>query len=680
MSEQPTSHPATSAGPFSVAGWRVEPSTLRIGRDGKTVKLEPRAMAVLLYLAGRPGEAVKREDLEQDVWHGVVVGYDALSNTIAKLRKAFGDDRMDPRVIETISKVGYRLIAEVGEAKAASASTPRVSPKRRKVAVAAALAMLAAAGVGLAWLSPWVSEEDAATQAVRPVVPPDRPSIAVLPFASLNGDPAEEYFADGMTDDLITDLSKLQGLFVIARHSVFTYKDKTVDPRRVAEELGVRYLLEGSVRRDGGRIRINAQLIDAGTGGHLWAERYEGEEANLFDLQDRVIGNIVSALAVELTDTEKTRLSRRPTDNLEAYDYYLRAERSRLYGFGGLRHRKTIRLYQEAVALDPAFAEAYAGLAQIAFRLWRVDATNVMPNPVARKLAYESASKVLLLDSGNPKAYSVLAMLQATDNRHEMALQSARKAVSLDPNDAEVRVNLANVLVLAGQHAEALETMETALRLDPKPLAYFHGDMGLVLFFNRRYEEAIRHLEKTREAGVDYREELAMTYAELGRLDEAKAVVEQLHAVFPFANLAYFRVLYGHYKRAEDLERVIEAFRKAGIPRWAYGYQPLLENRLDRESLEALTFGRTWTGHDSAGARFVQQFNSDGRFAFRSRASLLVGTVRLEADMLCVKFPAALLDREDCGYVYEDKGGSAENATEYVRVALGDIYYFSVAP
>ena len=693
MSDEPTAQSSTPAETLFVAGWHVDASTHRISKAGKTIKLEPRTMAVLVYLAGHPGAAVTREELEREVWRDMVVGYDALSNTIAKLRKAFGDDRKHPKVIETISKVGYRLIAEVGLAtpsraeeipvglragaalaSPAPAAAGREPPRRPLAAIAALIALLVAAGAGLAWFKPW---EPAGLKALAP---PDTPSIVVLPFANLSDDPEEEYFADGMTDDLITGLSKIQGLFVISRHSAFTYKDKPVKPRQVAEELGVRYLVEGSIWRAGGRVRVNAQLIDAITGGHLWAERYDGDETDLFTLQDRVIANIVSVLSVRLTDREKSRVSRRPTDNLEAYDYYLRAERSQMYGFGGVRHHQTIWLYREAIALDPNFAEAYAGLAEIAFWVLRWDNTAVLPNPIARKLAYESASTVLSMDPENPRAYMVLAKLQVTDGLHDLALESASTAVSLDPNNAAAYASLAIVLVWAGQQAEALAAMETALRLDPKPPAYFYGDLGMVLFFNRRYEEAIEQLEKTREAGVDYREELAMTYAQLGRLDEAKRMVENLFNMFPFANLAYFRVLYAQHKREEDLEHRIEALRKAGFPDWPYGFQPRLEDRLDRDSLEALTFGRTWEGHDAADARFVQQFNEDGRVAFRSRASLLVGTARLKDDMLCVKFPAALLNREDCGYVYRTPEDTPEGATAFVRVALGDIYYFSVTP
>ena len=184
---------------------------------------------------------------------------------------------------------------------------------------------------------------------------PDRPSLAVLPFDNLSADAEEEYFADGLTDDLITDLSKISGLFVIARNSVFTYKDRTVDLREVARDLGVRYVLEGSVRRAGNDVRINAQLIDSETGGHLWADRFDRDASDIFAVQDEVIRHIVDALAIELSPPEQQRLGRLPTTNLEAYDYYLRAEQAARSGFRP-QLRVALRLYERATELDPTFA------------------------------------------------------------------------------------------------------------------------------------------------------------------------------------------------------------------------------------------------------------------------------------------------------------------------------------
>jgi adenylate cyclase len=200
---------------------------------------------------------------------------------------------------------------------------------------------------------------------------PDKPSIAVLPFDNLSGEPEQEYFSDGITDDLITDLSKISGLFVIARNSTFAYKAKPLKIRQIAEELGVRYVLEGSVRKAENRVRINAQLIDATTGGHLWAERYDRHYTDIFELQDEFIGKIVAALTVKLTGAEQAQLARRPTDNLEAYDYYLRAERD-VFSEDYSLLSDTLSLYEKAIAFDPNFAEAYAGYARAAVDVWRL--------------------------------------------------------------------------------------------------------------------------------------------------------------------------------------------------------------------------------------------------------------------------------------------------------------------
>jgi adenylate cyclase len=275
---------------------------------------------------------------------------------------------------------------------------------------------------------------------------PDKPSIAVLPFTNMSDDPSQEDFADGMTEDLITDLSKISGLFVIARNSTITYTGRSVKEREVAEELGVRYVLEGSVRLAGDQVRINAQLIDATTGGHLWADRYDGSLANIFALQDKVTEKIVAALALNLTDSEQAQLRRKPTDNLEAYDFYLRAKQG-AYSYDGEGLADALSLYEKAVALDPKFADAYAGYARVAVDVWRLDVDWVLPGPVARKRAYEAAAQALALDANIPGAYSVLGMLQMVDSRYDEAITSVNKAVSLNTNNAEAYINLALVLI-----------------------------------------------------------------------------------------------------------------------------------------------------------------------------------------------------------------------------------------
>ncbi len=839
-----------------------------MSRAGDTVRLEPRAVALLVYLAERPGQTVTREELEREVWQGRVVGYDALSRAITKLRKAFGDDPMQPRVIETIPKVGYRLVAEVkkvgpeppssepaephsslerkltailyadvagysrltgededgthralsshldlitetvqryngnvvhfaGDAILADFSiasdalscavaiqhaleirnrdlaenskvqfrigvnlgevivdrddiygdgvnvaarleslaepggvcisgavydaighrlpvdceflgeqsvkniakpvrayhaqlrpdadppqpsakrrqpTPRRS-RRRHVFAGGVAAVLLAVTAGLIWFSQQKEAETAASESSTPVSASNKPSVAVLPFANLSADPAQEFFADGLTGDLINELSKVSGLFVIARHSVFVYKDQPKPVTEIAQELGVRFVVEGSIQRAAGRIRINAQLIDASTGVNLWAERYDRKEIEVFALQDRVIEDIVDTLAVKLTDVEKTRLARRRTASLEAYDYYLRAEQRRFQGDEGA----AIEFYRQAIALDPAYSDAYAGIALSALELWRWDTTDVMPGPTARRMTYDAASKLLSLDENDPRAYAVLAMVQVIEGQHAQAIKSSLKSVSLDPNNADSHARLARIYMLAGEHAKAESVMKSAFKLNPRPPAYYDGELGIVAFFRHDYGQA-QELFQNSDLDYHFGTWLAMAYAELGRIAEARGEMEKIYKYVPFANLAYYRTLFSQFKRQEDLELVLGALKKAGVPEWPYGYQPVREYRLDGQSLDEITFGRVWIGRDSNGVVFIQQFTDDGRVAFRGRASLLTGTVRLDADLLCIEFPGALLGREECGYIYLNPDGSAEQQSEYVRVALGDIYYFSVKP
>ena len=298
MEQQVSADDGVGGAAFVIAGWSVDPPTLRIRKQEKEVKLEPKAMAVLVYLAERPGQVVSRQELEEAVWAGTVVGYDAISNAIIKLRKAFGDDAQNPQVIETIPKAGYRLIAGMEKASPAtegdvkeaaslpadsdtgehreSANVSAPSPGNR-IAVNIGLPLVLLAGVAMFWLYLQEPKIEAASTDRMSFALPDKPSIAVLPFTNMSADPEQEYFVDGMTEDLITDLSKFSGLFVVARNSVFTYKDRAVKVGQIAEELGVRYILEGSARRSGEQVRINAQLIDALSGGHVWAERYDGE-------------------------------------------------------------------------------------------------------------------------------------------------------------------------------------------------------------------------------------------------------------------------------------------------------------------------------------------------------------------------------------------------------------------
>lgn len=325
--------------PFFVDDWHVDPSLGRITYKQKVIKLEPKVMKVLVCLAQEMGDVITREKLESTVWAGRVVGYDSLATAIIKLRKAFDDDSKNPQFIETVPKRGYRLIASVSlthnsnnefvrkeqatakNSEAESESTENNSftsstqqQNRPMFWIATASFMFVMLIIAIVYI---------ANNHNRIVAPENgKLSVAVLPFKNIGNDPQQDYFSDGMTADLITDLSRLSALSVIARNSVFTYRHENVDVRKVGEELGAQYVIEGSVRKEGNEVRISARLIDSSNGYNLWAERFDGTLNNVFALQDEVTARIVKSLKLTLTETERTQLIHKYTISVEAYDYF----------------------------------------------------------------------------------------------------------------------------------------------------------------------------------------------------------------------------------------------------------------------------------------------------------------------------------------------------------------------
>jgi adenylate cyclase len=396
---------------------------------------------------------------------------------------------------------------------------------------------------------------------------PDRPSIAVLPFDNISGDPEQEYFSDGITEDIITELSKVSGLFVIARHSAFTYKGRSVTLKQVGRELGVRCVLEGSVRKAGNRLRITAQLIDAMTDHHLWAERYDRNLENIFDVQDEVARSVASALAVALKPEEGERLRRPPTDNIEAYDIYLR---TRATPYPPTRENiLTARsAYRRIVEIDPSFAGGHAGLS-ITHSFAVMFGHSERPEDDER-LALELASSAVALDDGFAQAHSALGLAHTVTGQHDEAVDCVRRAVELQPGDADVQTYSAMSQFFAGQAEEAYESITTALRLDPQ---YVNGPylnmLGIVCFCAERYEEAIDAFKRNMDRGgplappaLAFR---TASYSAAGYDEEAKVSAQALLDFFPGFSLAQVRMLY-MFKNPDDTERVIGALRKAGLP------------------------------------------------------------------------------------------------------------------
>jgi adenylate cyclase len=505
-----------------------------------------------------------------------------------------------------------------------------------------------------------------------------KPSIAVLPFRSLSDDAQQDYFADGLTDDLITDLSKISGLMVIARNSAFAFKEEPENVRQVAEQLGVRYVLGGNVRRAGERIRVNVQLVDTATTSNVWAERYEDEYAKIFELQDKLIQHVVEALSVRLTESETSQIKRLPTRNLEAYDFYTRAEQKAVIPKS---LRDALSLYEKAISIDPGFADAHAGHARAIVDVLSFDYQGLMLSAVARQRAYESAGRALELNPKLPRAYAVLGILQMLDGEMDRAIESVQRAVALDPNGADAQLNLAIVLTYAGRNPEALAAIERVLQLDPKPKSQVYDYYGLVLYMNHRYQEALKVLSTVRpndlsDIGL---ETVAMANAQLGRLADARRAVEAILNRLPMQSVASLRVVYGHHQRQEDLDHRLAALRGAGLPEWCYSFSGRPEDRLDAAAIRTLAMNKTWTGHLQNGAPFLMQFSSNGDFALRAQTGMVVGKFTFEKDLFCTQSSAVMLGRKFCSPLYRYPGGSIEGRNEYVYPDSTTVRYFSIA-
>ena len=408
-----------------------------------------------------------------------------------------------------------------------------------------------------------IGMDAAVTEVSRELKLPEKPSIAVLPFVNMSGDPEQEYFSDGITEDLITDLSKISSLFVIARNSVFTYKGKAVKIVQVGRELGVLYVLEGSVRKVGDRVRITAQLVDATTEGHLWAERYDRNLEDIFALQDEVTQKIVAALAVALTEEEEDRLARKYTGNVEAYDYFLRGLE---YHFHPTKEKniQARRMFEKAIELDSEFAAAYAQLGRTHVRgythMWSQD-------PKALNRAFDLAQKARDLDDTLPEAYFVFAQVYYYERRHEQAITELEKAITLSPNYADAVAELGDVLSFVGRPEEAIELIERAMRLNPTPPSWYLDNLGRAYLLTKRYEEAIATFKRVLNRNPDYWVSyvyLAASYANLGRQKEAQAVVAEVQRINPMLSLEALRQL-EPFKEKAVLNRFIDALCRVGL-------------------------------------------------------------------------------------------------------------------
>ncbi len=545
--------------PFEIIGYTVDPAALRVSNADGEIRLESKSMGVLVYLAERAGEVVSREELEARLWPGRIVTEDAVTNAIGKLRKAFNDNARNPRLIETIPKTGYRLIAPVTpvtlhEVQLDQADTWTATPLLRWPSTVTAVILLLVAG---GW---YLMEHDSPTR----THPPSRPAVAVLPFNNLSASPEQGYLADGITADLITDLSKLSALSVIAPGLLTSAAVDRDQIHELSEELGVRYLVIGSVQKADKQLRINVQLYETNADRALWGERYDGELKDIFEIQDTLTQAVITALEVKLVPQERVALTKRPTNSVAAYDHYLRALSAH-----GHRSRQDNQLakeqFQLALELDPGFARAYSGLAMALSR----DAIDGWSADPAQSLttAKELADKATALDPELSQAHFVMGQIELFRRRHMQAIEAVQRAIELDPKFADAYGLRAWILNYAGRPDEALAAMREALHLNSRPSASYLEVLGEIQFVQRRYADAAETLEQALQINPEYmraRMWYAAALSQAGDLDAAQWEATQLKVQHPEFRLARLALAFP-FKDERELDHLIDGLKAAGL-------------------------------------------------------------------------------------------------------------------
>jgi adenylate cyclase len=497
--------------------------------DRRGIELRPKSFDVLRYLVENADRLVTKDEIVQAVWDKVVITDESLTRCISDVRHALGD--AEQRIIKTVPKRGYMFSATV--------SRP---PTPASVATGLPL--------------------------------PDRPSIAVLPFTNRSGDAQQDYFADGISEDLITSLSKFAGLFVIAHHSAFRYRGTDLDVRQIGRELGVRYLLVGSVRRDARRVRITAQLVNAGTTAQLWAEHYDRELTGIFTVQDEVTQKIVGTLIAHISRSELERALAKPPEAFSAYDYWLRGN-AIMKSWQGDQSGEMITtarsFYERAIAADPTYAPPVCGLALTCLAAWLEPYLHqaLAPQyqqPETLERALTLAQRGVELDPNLPDAHMMLANILKWLHRRAESIVEYDRAFELNPNLADYRFGLA--LIHWGRAEEGMEHLQRIIRLDPFHRPACLTFLGNAYYQTGQYEKALQNLRAAARRLQNFRPTyiwLAATAAQLGHDKEAREATAVVLRRDPAFTISGWLAMHQFVKQ-EDIDRIAEGLRKAHFP------------------------------------------------------------------------------------------------------------------
>src|SRR4051812_23693351 len=540
---------------FRFGDYELDSVQQELRHHGAAVPIEPQVFDVLAYLVQHRTRIVSKDELFETVWRGRMVSDSTLSSRISAARRVIGDDGNQQALIRTQHKRGFRFVGEVKEADVAPAS-PEPAGHQNKETVSEDAPALAPAAV--------LSD---------PLPLPSKPSIAVLPFQNMSGDQEQEYFADGLTDDIITGLSQQQWFFVIARNSSFAYKDEAIDVRQVASQLGVRYVLEGSVRKSASRVRVTGQLIDATLGNHLWAERYDRELSDIFELQDEITTRVVGSVSPQILIAEAARVRRKTPQKIEAWDLVMQALPC-MWRMTTEDHGRAQDLLLEAITLDPEYAHAYALLGWTYITMFNLDTGRPIHEFTERAL--DAGTRAVELDDQDPWAHLVLGLAHARRRHPKPALMHLSKAIELNPNFALGHAGLGYGLPAGGQPERGLDVLEQAHRLsprDPFPALYAPIVRYMALFALGRYQETISVCRATiarhpKQAGA-WRL-LTVSLALSGKIEEAKAALAQTLLLQPDLSLAHVQNN-NIYADLADRERFRQGLLQAGLNREAGG-------------------------------------------------------------------------------------------------------------
>ena len=520
---------------FLFEDYTLDTDRRELQRGAVVVSVTPQVFDLLDYLIRNRERVVSKDDLIDAIWNGRSVSDAALTTRLNAARSAIGDSGQEQRLVKTLPRKGFRFVGSVLEAQ-----RPADAP---------------------------VADDQMKHQ--KPVLAfPDKPSIAVLPFQNLSDDPEQEYFADGMVEDIITGLSRSKLLFVISRNSSFTYKGKAVDIKRVSHELDVRYVLEGSVRKAGKRIRVTGQLIDSSTDAHIWADKFDSDLEDIFDLQDRVTSSVIGAISPQLERAEIERARRKPTESLQAYDYYLRSKFS-TYQWTREGNAEALRMAKLAISHDPGFAVAYAHAANIFGQKkgfgWIEDAAKerVESRQLAeRAMQLDKDDALVLAHAAHVYSY----MLEEPENGSAFAA----RAVALDPNLVMARLWAGWAQVFLGNVDAAIEQFSAAIRLSPIDPHLFLPQTGMAFahFFAGRYEEGLSWATSAIQRQPNFpgaQRILMSSLAMAARIAEARRACDVILQAYPLFCISGFknkRV----FRRLEDIEKLEQAWRIAGVP------------------------------------------------------------------------------------------------------------------